>query len=60
MKTKYSTFYFTKLINGPSFCVNILAVPSLTNLPEVAETGLAVLDVLGVLSAASIVLGRPP
>ena len=35
-------------------------MPSLTNLPELADTGLAVLDVLGVLRAASIVLGRPP
>ena len=38
----------------------MLAVPSRTNLPELAETGLAVLEVLGVLRAASIVLGRPP
>jgi hypothetical protein len=49
----------TRLIKGPSFCDSMLAVPSLTKRPELAETGLAVLDVLGVLSAASIVLGRP-
>ena len=35
-------------------------MPSLTNLPELADTGRAVLEVLGVLRAASIVLGRPP
>ena len=49
----------TRLMKGPSFCESMLAVPSLTNRPELAETGLAVLDVLGVLRAASMVLGRP-
>ena len=44
-------------MNGPSDCVNMEAVPSRINLPDVDDTGLAVLDVLGVLSAWSIVPG---
>ena len=44
-------------MNGPSLWDNMEAVPSLTNLPLVALTGLAVLLVLGVLRAWSIVPG---
>ena len=52
-------FSLARLMNGPSDCDNMLAVPSLTKRALVALTGLAVLAVLGVLSACSIVPGLP-
>ena len=46
-----------RLMKGPSDWDNMLAVPSLTKRPLVALTGLAVLAVLGVLRACSMVPG---
>ena len=47
----FPMFSLAKLMKGPSDWDSMEAVPSRTNLPEVAETGLAVLAVRGVSKA---------
>ena len=56
----FPTFNLAILMNGPSGCDNIEAVPNLTKRPEVDETGLAVLAVRGVDRAVRKASGRPP
>ena len=56
----FPTFNLAILINGPSGCDNIEAVPRRTKRPDVEETGLAVLAVLGVDRAVRNASGRPP